>query len=378
MQSHLLIDIGSLSCGCTDHALESIYKAQRIQDDSLWTRHHDPFVSDHIEAVTTRGIDILTKILEALQLFLEGGELAKADQLGRWSPQQLATVRRQLEGKKRSQFALDDWMLLADWIIQRYLPAETVITESEYLAVRSVFAGRIQAALEGRDIPDSTKAAVVAAAPTTMRAAETFGKPAGLEVAVLNFARARAAELITDIGDRTRHRIKSLILEHEQNVAIGSPDATVARLQEKLFDEFAILNRDWRRIAITETARNANEGFLAALPPGSRVKRMEAYATACAFCRSIHGKVYKVVSPSKDDKQGWAEVWIGKTNVGRSAAPRKRVGDELVERTESELWWPAAGTQHPNCRGTWVRLGDEPPRVDPKFREWLTRELENV
>ncbi len=88
--------------------------------------------------------------------------------------------------------------------------------------------------------------------------------------------------------------------------------------------------------------------------------------------------MFKVVSPAKEDKDGWSEVWVGKTNAGRSAAPRKRVGDELVERTESELWWPAAGTQHPNCRGTWMRLGEEPKGVDPKFREWLKRELANV
>lgn len=378
MANPLLIDIGPLSCGCTDHALETIYKAQRLDDGSLWAPHHDPFVRDHIEAVTTRGIGLLDTILEALQIFLGIGKLAKADTLTRWNVAKLSEVRERLEQKPREQYTIEDWMLLVDWLVHRYLPAEVILTESEYLAVRAVAAGKIQAATEGRGLSDAVKAGLVGAAPESMAGLERFGKPSNLESVVLTFSRARAAELITDIGDRARHRIKSLILAHEENIAIGSPDASVASLQNQLFEEFAVLNRDWRRIAITETARNANEGFLAALPVGSRVRRIEAYATACAFCRSIHDKTFTVVGPAKEGKDGWTEVWVGKTNVGRSAAPRRRVGGELVERTDAELWWPAAGTQHPNCRGTWVREAGTAPGVDPKFAAWLKEQLDNA
>jgi predicted XRE-type DNA-binding protein len=341
----LLIDFGPLSCGCTDHALEALHKAQSQADDSLWTPHHDPYVRDHIEAVTARGTGILGAIVDGLYMFMGGGRLAKAaGSVDRWTPAQLKAVRERLEAKGRDNFTLEDWLTLVDWIIQRYLPESTIMTEAEYLAVRAAAAGKIQAATEDRNLSDKQIAALVGAAPSTIEEMARFGKPLGLESSVLQFARARAAEFVTDIGERTRHRMKSIIIAHQENVAIGSQDGSVVALQQKLSDEFAILNRDWRRIAITETARDANEGFLAALPEGTRVRRVEAYTTACPFCKSINGTEYTIVSPSKPDKNGETEVWIGKTNVGRSASPRKRSGDVLVERSADEMWWAAAGT----------------------------------
>jgi hypothetical protein len=48
----------------------------------------------------------------------------------------------------------------------------------------------------------------------------------------------------------------------------------------------------------------------------------------------------------------------------------------LVARTPAELYWPAAGVQHPHCRGRWLALPDEsvPPGVDPDFAQWLKKE----
>jgi len=376
----LLIDIGPLSCGCTDHALENIYKAlsEPVSGDDIWAPHHDPYVRDHIEAVTARGLSILGAVLDDLLLFISGGHLAKAGYPDRWTPEQLAAVRSQLETKGSDHFDLADWLLLVDWLIQRHLPPETIITEAEYLAVRSVFAGRIQAAMDGQSLSDAQKAGLVAMAPDSLTGVATFGKPEGLEAAVLKFANARAAEYITDIGERARHRIKSIIISHEEGAAIGSPDATVSKLQQQLFDEFSILNRDWRRVAITEAARNANEGFVASMPTGGKVKRIEAYPTACHFCKKIHGMVFNVVSPSKENKDDWTEVWPGKDNHGRSASPRKRVSNKLIERTDAEMWRPAAGVQHPHCRGTWVRVGEVSANVDPDFKQMLDEELRNI
>ncbi|MBV5347915.1 hypothetical protein JZU46_06855, partial [bacterium] len=52
----------------------------------------------------------------------------------------------------------------------------------------------------------------------------------------------------------------------------------------------------------------------------------------------------------------------------------------LVERAAEELWWPAAGLQHPLCRGRWVSVPDEtpPPGVDPEFADWLNGEIRNM
>lgn len=378
--SPLLIDIGRLSACCTDSALESIYKSlsDPAGDEGVFAPHHDPYVRAHIEDVTQRGQAILLAIQNEL-LAVMGGEpmsrLLKADAPWlRWSEDKFEEIRVHLEQKHARYYTPADWSLLVDWLVQKYLPDGVIHGEAQYLAVRAYLAGRMQAALDPMPPPDVI-ARVMEAMPLTVVAANQVATFTGREAAIIGFARARAAELIGDLGDATRHRIKSLIIDHEEQRAMGEPKATVARLQSRMRDEFAILNRDWRRVAITEVARNANEGFILAMPVGAKVRRMEAYTTACPFCRKIHGMVFEVVSPEREDKDGWAHVWPGKTNVGRSSSPRKRDGDKLVERSEEELWWPATGVQHPQCRGTFVRVSDIRPGIDPKFKAWLAQHL---
>lgn len=65
MGASLLLDIGPLSHDCTDHALEAIYKsaAEQPPEATIWAPHHDPYVRDHVEAVTARGQSILVNIL---------------------------------------------------------------------------------------------------------------------------------------------------------------------------------------------------------------------------------------------------------------------------------------------------------------------------
>jgi len=358
MGASLLLDIGPLSHDCTDHALEAIYKsaAEQPPEATIWAPHHDPYVRDHVEAVTARGQSILVNILNDV-LGRLGGEpvadlrkslLAKAQEWLRWDAAELRRVKARLERRKPADYTLDDWLLLVDWIVQKHLPADVIRTEAEYLAVRAAMAGKLQAAMN-EPLPGPELERMLGLLPTSMALLRQGVPVSSMERLAVEFAAARAGELITDIGDRARHSIKQLILEHEQGRAMGSPDATLWKLQQSMLDNFATLNRDWRRIAITETARDANEGFIAALPPGSKVRRVEAYPTACPFCRSIHGKEFAVVSPDAPEKDGARQVWVGKTNIGRSASPRKREGDALVERTPDELWWPAAGTQHPHC-----------------------------
>ncbi len=372
MPSHapLLIDFGPLSCGCTDHVLDDLHKALADPpDDSIWQPHHDPYVRDHIEDVTQRGLALLDAILSGL-LSLFGLELRKAEMWSRWTPEELEAVKRELDGKDPREYTLPDWLRVIDWMIQRYLPAGVIQTEAEYLAVRSVFAGRIQANIESHEPTEAAKLKLVGAAPVVRRVADQIATLTAKESAILDFSIMRAGELIADVGERTRHRIRQIIIEHEEGRVMHRPDASLWDLQSKLQDEFAVLNRDWRRVAISEVARDANEGFLASLPDGSRVKRVEAY-NACPFCKKIDGLVMNVVAPGKEDKDGWTDVWVGKTNVGRSASPRKRVGDELVERLETERYWPAAGIQHPNCRGTWSLMPKVLPGADPNFLAWM-------
>jgi hypothetical protein len=169
-----------------------------------------------------------------------------------------------------------------------------------------------------------------------------------------------------------RHALRAIVARRAHERAIGTEQGS---LQTELHDRFAILNRDWRRIAVTESGEAANQGYISSLEPGSQVKRVERYRGACPFCRRIDGTIATVVSPDKPDKDGETEIWAGKDNVGRSASPRKRVGDKLVPRTPEELWWLPAGLAHPNCRGRWVPVAKMRPGDDPDFHKWMMETL---
>ncbi|HET7675399.1 MAG TPA: hypothetical protein VFL54_07745 [Gammaproteobacteria bacterium] len=383
----LLLDVGRLTCACTDHVLDSMYKAlaDPPNDSALWIEHHNPYLREHLEDVTRRGLAILSRIQSAIASLLAGkpedvfgktGTLQKALGWTRFTADEMAEIRRRLEAKPPERYTIDDWMMAVDWIVNRYLPDDVIRSEAEYLALRAQILGKIEAAMPPAASPEQVQA-VTHDLPAFQSAAMPFTFT-DREQAVLDFARARAAQLIVDIGDRTRARINHIILTHEQGRLLNDPAASMWALQSKLSDEFSVLNRDWRRVAVTEVARDSNEGFIASLAPGTRVKRFEAYAGACAFCRKIDGMVFTVVDPADPDKEAWKDIWVGKTNVDRSASPRKRVGDELVERTPEEMWWPAAGTQHPNCRGGWSVVSERPADVDPDFADWLDKEMSQI
>jgi len=187
--------------------------------------------------------------------------------------------------------------------------------------------------------------------------------------AAIDYGRARAAENVVQLADNTRHRLRKLIVDYRENVFLGNrPDAGNS-LQTRLLDEFGLMNRDWRRIAITEATEASGQGFVAACAPGAKIRRVEKYRGACPFCRSIDGRTFTVVDPAAAEKDGETQVWIGKTNIGRSASPRKRAGGQLIEREPHELWWPAAGSMHPHCRGSWVKASGA--SADPEFGAWL-------
>jgi len=376
----LLIDVGQVSCGCTDHALEVLHKAIADPPDdegALWRPHENPLIREHVERCTAWGAALLDSIAGALLPVLRGkpvfADLFKAYSWTRWTDAERKEVAQTLEGKSPADYDIEDWLLLVDLILHRYLPDRAIAEEAELLAVRANLAGKLQAALPVEAHPEESLLRLATALPATLAAAERIGAlSTRLSRTIMEFAKARAAELITDVGDATRRQIKAIILDHHEAVALGEP-RTYKDLESRISDQFADLNRDWRRIALTEIGRDANEGFLAGTPEGRRLRRLEAYQGACPFCRKINGMILTLVSPDKPNKDGWKEVWIGKTNLGRSASPRKRsAAGTLIEREPSELWWPAAGVMHPNCRGRWAPMPDDPLPVgaDPAFVAW--------
>lgn len=370
----ILLDV---SCLCEEHtntALEGMWKAigEGPPGDGIWDEHPNPYVRRVVELFTERGLDRIAGLQDEFHAWLSGAEFREglerpvrpAGAMERWSRAELGTVRLYLQSLPTDRWSMDDWLMLVDYLVQRYLPAADLRTEASWLASRSGLMGRVQAAM----------ALNAAEADTLLQRMPDLSdiEPGLLKPelkAALDFGRERACENVVQLSDNARHRMRRLVVDYQEAVFTGNKAGAAESLQGRLLDTFGTMNRDWRRIAVTEATENVNQGFVASCEPGTKLKRVERYHGACPFCRKIDGRVVTVVAASKPDKDGDTEVWVGKTNVGRSASPQKRTGDGLVDREPTELWWIAAGAMHPHCRGAWVRVSEASP--DPEFDAWI-------
>jgi hypothetical protein len=374
---NLLIDVSAISDTCCNHGIEEMF-AKAIDDDGGgWRPLDNPFIRALVELFTTRGLLQIKGVADELNAFIAGEHhqpsarpVAPPGAMQRWTAGELRLTRLYLESLPPAEYLLDDWEMLIDYLAQRYMPPESIRSYAEWLATKSVILGKVQANVG--NVAAKAAFALMNAAPSTEAGAERIGL-SRLDKRIIRYARARCTEYLTAISESLRHRIKRVIIDHSQAQFLGNADT--AALQTKLFDEFSILNRDWRRVAVTESVENSNQGFIAAQRPGARVRRLENYRGACTFCREIDGIELEVVEPGRRDKNPWTMVWPGKTNVGRSAAPMKRAGGKLIERDSSERYVPAAGAQHPHCRGQWLPIAPIARAGDDQFTLWMDNVL---
>ena len=134
-----------------------------------------------------------------------------------------------------------------------------------------------------------------------------------------------SGSLIQNITDKARNKIKTIISMAEKSKWNKS------MLFQNLWDQEEDINRDWDRVIRTESAMNANEGFLIT---ALRAKdEDEEYVflkgvsspNACKYCKKlISDKI--VVLLEKPPKKGdlivvagktYTALWPGKTNYGR-------------------------------------------------------------
>ncbi len=167
------------------------------------------------------------------------------------------------------------------------------------------------------------------------------------------FAERHAAEHIVSLTSEARKRIATTIIDAQRN-RVGS-----RQLEANLFDRFASLNRDWRRVAQTELITNANNAALATAVDQGKLEGAKnifmigiSAPNACPWCAShVRGQVVVVLDRSPKsgsdevtvNGQTYKAIWEGKSNMGR-------------DRSE---WWVASGTQHPHCRCAWNRFMPE-------------------
>lgn len=372
----VFIDFTLLSEPATNDALEYIFKSTHDHDKGIWAPHESALIRRLIELFTRRGLDRFEHVKQAIIAWETGVNYKPADaiptppgMMARWNADELSLVKIYLESLPPEMWTLDDHMMSVDYVVQRYLPADELATEAEWMATRAGMMGKVQANMAGEATPKQADA-ILAALPSTVPAAAQMFQLTPLEQHTLAYGKLRAVENVRALTDDVRHKMRNVVMRHvEEKVLTG--DTSGRSLEGQLLDEFATLNRDWRRIAVTEAGECQLQGFVASVKPFSKVKRVEQYGNACAFCKKIHGRIAEVVPADHPDKDGATQIWPGKNNVGRSASPRKRVGDDLVARTEDEMWWLPAGLAHPHCRGRWVPVLSDEPGDDPEFGDWL-------
>lgn len=374
----LFLDLIHLSPKATDDALEHIFKAHHDHDDDgIWRPHESPLIRRLVELFTERGLMRLDTVHKQYLAWQSGAKHKPAASpvtppgvMAQWSASEMELARLYLESLPPGSWLLEDHMLAIELVVQTYLPPDDLLKEADWLATKAALMGKVQANLQKE--PTAKQAdAILAALPSSIADAVGAGVLSQVQAQVLAFSKARAAENVRALSEKVRHRMRTVITSDLEQKALGSvPDGT-SSLQSKLLDEFGALNRDWRRIAVTEAGEAQLQGFIASLKPGARVKRVEQYANACAFCRKIDGVVATVVAADHPEKDPDTMVWPGKNNIGRRASPRKRVGDVLVERDPDEMWWLPAGLAHPHCRGRWVPVITDEPGDHPAFGDQL-------
>jgi hypothetical protein len=373
VKSMPVIDLSDLSCGCANHVLESFAKAMS-EDGSIWAAHENPFISKLIELFTERGLLRNDTVKTELNAWMSGEHFSalpavngKPGMMPYWTDSELGMVKIYLESIHPSQYTLEDWDYLISYLVRRYLPAGELMSDAEWLATRSFLLGKAQAHLG--TISPVTVDMLLATLPTTV-AGITY-KLSDAAANILSYAKLHACESVVSLSQSAEHALRGVVLNHMSKVVAGDYSATSNVLQQNLFDKFDYMNRDWRRIATTEATEVSGQGVISSLPLGSKVKRMEMYDGACGFCKSIDGMVFTVVSPDKPNKNDWTEMWEGKTNIGRSGSPHKRVDGGLVKRQPHELWFPVPGAVHPHCRGRLQPLEPLRPGDDADFAEWF-------
>lgn len=376
----LFLDLIEVGEARTNAALEFLCKATHDHDGDIWLPMDSPLLARLVELFTQRGLDRLDAFRSELLAWSNGARHTQGDRIARpagmmerWTQPELSLVKIYLEHLPPAEWTLDDHMLSVDYVFQRYLPADDMRTEAEWLATRSSIMGRVQASLENAT-PEQADALLMGM-PSTVADAVAVFPMARAQRTVMEFAVERCAENVRNLADDARHRMRTTIAEHVQARELGMPVVGGSSLETKLLDQFGTLNRDWRRIAVTEAGEAQTHGYVASLAPGAKVKRVEQYRNACAFCRKIDGKVVTVVAADAPDKNWDTQIWPGKTNIGRSASPRKRIGNVFKEREPEEMWVIPAGLVHPHCRGRWVPTITDRAGDDAGFGDWMRAQL---
>ncbi len=195
------------------------------------------------------------------------------------------------------------------------------------------------------------------------------------EAQALNRVVERGANYLTSTTESTIQQVKQAVFEA---IAQNQGRKGIEDRMLEMTEDTGELVRDWQRVSVTETNIAFTDGYIASMSEGDFVIGF-SMPDACSSCiRDINGKIYRVRkdAPSGDDESAeWKwnnEVWVGKSNVGRSSSPRKRIvkelgnrEDNLVGRSDDEISKPTI-PYHPRCRCRWIVFYPDQQFIDEK------------
>ena len=259
-----------------------------------------------------------------------------------------------------------------DGFVKKYFTGKLI--ESEMWIVRAFIIGKTIEQAER--IPPKPRINVEKLPASVKQAAREF-KLTLRETKALEWTVSHGSQHLSNATNDTTNRVRSIVFDNlKQNKGWRQLRKD---LEDEFFNDEKELNRNWKRVAISETNAAFNQGYLAQLKPGEWVMGF-SLPDACDFCaKYIDGKVYPVIDPgtksmdyshlNRDSPEykrlSWLwenAVWQNKDNFGRSFAKRKRaikedgnVEDNLVERGHHELWRPSIPA-HPHCPCRWIRI----------------------
>jgi hypothetical protein len=221
--------------------------------------------------------------------------------------------------------------------------------------------------------------------PATVKQAASDFKLSLRETKALEWSASHGAEHLMNATNDTINRVQRVLFDNIKNRK-GVRELRRA-LEDEFFNDEKELNRNWKRVAISETNAAFNQGYLAQLKQGDWVVGF-SLPDACDFCATyIDGKIYPVIESGNKslDYSGLDEsspeykrlawlwentVWQNKDNFGRSFSRRKRmvtedgnIEDNLLERKHHELWRVCIPA-HPFCRCRYIRIDVERQYLD--------------
>ena len=209
---------------------DDLLKAQRPGGDDIWRPHESPFIRGLVESWTSHGMEKFGGMHAELLKWIAGvfyhtgpAPIAQPGMLARWTAGDLAAAKFYLETLDPVAYTLDDWMMVVDYLVQKYLPHDVMMNEAKWQAARASMMGRVEASMPTMSAVAAGKLSL--ALPFT---ADAIQRQFGMTVtqkAALEFGQARCCQYVTNVTDALRGKMRLAVIGWQEQRFLGVPSA---------------------------------------------------------------------------------------------------------------------------------------------------------